>query len=232
MSTAAAGTRVATVFTSNGSLAASAYPNAKALRIRGVNGGGGSGGVAATTSGTNSAASGGGAGGAYAERTLPIAAFAFPLTITVGAAGAGGTAGANTGGKGGQSTVTNGATTYWTPGVQATGQGGGGGSAANTITGAAGVAGFDNSVSGSVADFVAVGSGGANGTRWFATLAMGAVGGNSTLGGGGSAPSGTGSGIAGGNYGGGAGGVVANNTSGPTAGISGGPGIVIIEPIY
>lgn len=233
LSPIAAGARTASVYTANGTLASSVYPQAKAYLIYGVNGGGGSGGAAATTA--NSSGSGSGGGGAFGIKIVVNTGLTYPLQVNVGA---GGTAGATTptaGGKGGQSSVkdNNGAgATLWTPGVQATNQGGASG-AAGTAIGAAGVAGFDASVTSSVADFVSLGSGGGNAYRIDATHVMGANGGSSVLGGSGSANSNqTGQGTAGEPYGGGAASSTSGGTSAAQAGVAGSAGIVYIIPLY
>lgn len=241
LSPIAAGARTASVYTANGTLASSVYPQAKAYLIYGVNGGGGSGGAAATTLNTNSSGSGSGGGGAYAVKIIVNTGLTYPLQVNIGAAGAAGAAGNNAGGKGGQSSVkdNNGAgATLWTPGVQATNQAGGGGAAAATLGVAAGTGGFDSSVTSSVADFVSLGSGGANtfrtGTAAVGGAVIGSNGGSSVLGGSASANSNqTGQGIAGLNYGGG-GASVQNGNAGAAAlaGVAGSAGLVVIVPIY
>lgn len=221
------------IFTSSGSLTAAQVAGARALKFRVQNAGAGSGGVALTTGG-NCGASGGGGAGAYAERTLAVSALTFPLAVTVGAGGTAGASGANPGGVGGQSKVVDnngGGATLCTPGVQAANQAGGAGASSTSITGAAGIGGFDSSVSGGVADLVIAGEAGGNGIRVFATIAIAARGGNAVLGMGGAVTSGTNSGSAGNLYGGGASGAVSNNAA-AQAGAVGAAGAIIVELIY
>lgn len=221
------------VYTSTGTVTATQAAGAVAIKIRCQNAGGGSGGIAATSA--SSAASGSGAGGAYAEKTVATAGLTFPLAVTVGPAGVAGTSGANPGGAGGTSKVVdnNGSgSTLCSPGTQTSNQAGGGGASSTSITGAAGIAGFDPSTSGGVGDIIIWGQPGANAPRVFATIALGTAGGNSHLGAGGAATSVSGAGTAGQNYGGGAAGVVGNGTTGAIGGVAGGPGIVLVELIY
>lgn len=229
LSTAAAGTRVPVVATVSGTLLASAFPNAKAIRIEGCNGGGGGGGAATNASG--SSAGGPACGGASASRTLPIAAFAFPLTVTIGAAGTAGGAGANNGGVGGQSTVTSGATTYWTPGAQSANQKGGGGTS-QTAIGESGITpGFDGSTTGATADVVVPGQQPTGvPARYSATTITRPFGGGSNYGAGGAAGNNT-DGGPGTGFGGGGGGGYSNNAT-ARAGGTGTAGVVIFTPIY
>lgn len=223
------------IFTASGSLLASQVVGAKSLRIRGVNGGAGSGGAALTGAGASSGGGSGG-GGAYAEIILNPATLTFPLQVTVGGGGAGGAATPANGVKGGQSIVkdNNGAgATLWTPGVQGgqqAGQAGAAGSAVAVVS----VGGFDSTVTGTVADFVVLGTGGLNAFRIVAGQVVGVPGGASVLGGG-AAPNSnpTGQGVPGLLYGGGA----ASVHNGPSqaaglAGVAGAAGIVIVEAIY
>lgn len=88
------------------------YSYLRAIRVRLVGGGGGGGGSTTTTSG------GGGGGGAYVESFITnIAGLNSSITVTVGAAGTGGSAGANAGTAGGESSF----------GTLLAGGGGGGG---------------------------------------------------------------------------------------------------------
>lgn len=88
------------IFTSTGTYTPTAGTNSILVRI--VGGGGGGGGAAATAAGQVAAGSGGGAGG-YSEARI-TSAFSG-VTVTIGAAGAGGTAGANPGTVGGNSSL-------------------------------------------------------------------------------------------------------------------------------
>jgi hypothetical protein len=221
--------RIPSVYVTTGTLTAAAYPNAKYLRIEGVNGGGGSGGCQ-TTIAANSAHSGPGAGGAYAVRTVPVSSLTFPLTVTVGAGGAAGAAGNNAGGVGGQSSVTNGASTYWTPGVQSTNQKGLGG-ATGAVVGDASTPGFDGSTTGGVGDVIIPGQGANVPTRVSAAAIARAYGGNSQMGGGGLPGNGA-AGTAGSGFGSGGGGSYIGASATQVTGATGAGGIVIITPVY
>lgn len=88
------------IFTASGSFAKPHW--ARAVRVRLVGGGGGGGGAGVSSAG-QSAVGGGGGGGGYAEEWIPVNLLAVSETVTVGAAGAASTAGANPGGNGGTS---------------------------------------------------------------------------------------------------------------------------------
>jgi hypothetical protein len=90
-------------FTSSGTFTKATYPWLNAIRVRVQGAGGGSGGCSATGSGAVSNSASGG-GGAYAESFITdIAGLSTSVTVTVGAGGAGGAAGANIGSTGGTS---------------------------------------------------------------------------------------------------------------------------------
>ena len=82
------------LFTANGTFTKGSYSGFRALRARGVGGGGQCGGVAAT--GVGQAAEGGAGGGSgYAESFLVDASVPSSITVTIGAGGSSGGAGAN-----------------------------------------------------------------------------------------------------------------------------------------
>jgi hypothetical protein len=95
-------------FTSSGTWTAIGSP--KTIRVILWGGGGGGGSGAITAFGTASSGGGGGGGAGYSDITLPFSAFSSPQTVTIGAAGVGGSgitiAGAgNNGTAGGTSTA-------------------------------------------------------------------------------------------------------------------------------
>lgn len=232
LKTTAAATRLATVFTSSGTLAAGAYPNAKYLRIDGCNGGAGGGGAATNASG--SSAGGPACGGASAIRTIAVAGLVFPLQVNVGPGGAGGAAGANNGTVGSPSSVitNNGAgTVIWTPGTQSANQKGGGGTSQTTVGESGITPGFDGSTSASTADVTIPGQQPTGvPARYSATTITRPFGGGSNYGAGGAAGNNT-DGGPGTGFGGGGGGGYSNNAT-ARAGGTGTSGIVIITPIY
>ena len=120
-------------YTSSGTFTFSpaTYPDLKAVRVRLVGGGGGGGGCATTGAG-QSAAGGAGGGGGYSEEFITMNSSTASVTVTVGAGGANGAAGANAGSTGGTSSFG----AY----LSATGGSAGGGDAASTapIYGASG----------------------------------------------------------------------------------------------
>ncbi|MGH7791733.1 MAG: hypothetical protein ACREOB_05395 [Thermodesulfobacteriota bacterium] len=88
------------VFTANGTWNKPAGTKYAIARVQA--GGGGSGGTAATTV-TQGAQAGGGGGGGYTEKLFAESVLGATETVVVGAAGTGGTAGANNGAVGGTS---------------------------------------------------------------------------------------------------------------------------------
>lgn len=210
------------VFTSSGSLTQAQVFGASALRVRVVGGGGGGGGAAATTA--NASVGGGGQAGAYAEGIIPIASVTFPVTVTIGAAGA-----ANSGAAGG-----NGGTSSFAALISVSGGTGGTTMAANT-TYATTNGGFGGAtISGAFAQIQATGNEGASAYRLSGTQAWAGYGAPSVFGGG-IIPAGsitTGAGRASGVVGAGGSGGLGIGTQVAVAGGAGGAGIVIVEPIY
>lgn len=212
------------VFTSNGTLNATDFPGAIALRIRCIGGGGGSGGSPTVTA-TQSGAGGGGGGGGYAEAVLSTSAVSFPVTITVGAAGAAAAAG-STGGNGGISSFA----------AQVIATGGAGGGVSGAATAASILTDSAGGGAGTVGQILA--SGGASSMAFCvtATLPVPAMGGTSMMAGtAGANPNAGGitNGLIGLNYGGGASGPTAGGAiTAAKGGQAGAAGVVIIEPIY
>jgi hypothetical protein len=137
------------IYTASGTFTKATYPSASKIRVRCQAGGGGGGG-AATSALNNTAAAGGGQGGGYAESMLDVSGLATSVTVTVGAAGTAGSAGANNGGAGGNSSF--GATVVAGGGTGGTGGGSGatfffttGGRSTQTLTGDIKVAGSEGS---------------------------------------------------------------------------------------
>ena len=184
------------VFTSSGTYTKPV--GLKYARVRLVGGGGGGSGWSYT-----SANGSGGGGGGYAEKLIAAVSIGATETITVGGGGAGGAKASGNGGGGG--------TTSFGALLSATG-GGGGMRASRGGVGGVGSGGDINSKGG--------GGGG-----YSSTTANAGWGGDSVLGGGGYAKSGS-PGIAGGIYGGGGSG----GSFG--AGGAGAAGIVIVEEIF
>lgn len=116
-----------TWYTTPGAATHTTTPGTRLIEIMAVGGGGGSGALPSTTS-TQITATGGGGGGEFVRHFLVGTQVEATYTLSVGAAGTGGTGG-GTGGNGGASTVTGGTST--TLRVRAYG---GVGSAAGTIT--------------------------------------------------------------------------------------------------
>lgn len=194
--------------------------NAKAVKVIAIGGGGGGGGVG--TGGNNFA--GGGGGGAGIEAMFDAADLGSTESITVGASGAGGTAGSNPGAAGGNSSFGSWLTAY----------GGGGGAGAASGTNGGGGGGGSTSAGTSVTSTTGGAGGGLQGGAAGATSIFGgggggssAVGGESIHGGGGGGGASAGAQCAGGNsiYGGGGGGNGATTGGvGGTAKVYGGNG--------
>lgn len=192
-----------------------------AINVTVVGGGGGGGGVASTAA--QSAAAGGGGGGGCSIKlyTTPAATYAY----TVGQTANGGTAGANNGTAGNNSTFA---------GQTANGGGAGPGSAATATFPSvpAGVGGAGGTASGG--DVNLTGGGGTSGIVLTQLAAIGGGGGASVGqygGAGGRSPQPNGPGVIGGTGGGGSGGVDVNG-GGTQAGGNGTAGVVIVEEFY
>lgn len=87
-------------FTSSGTFTKADYPGLRAIRVRMVGGGGGGSGCAAASSATTASIGGSGWGAGYAESFILAADLDTTEAVTVGAAGSGGSAGANDGSAG------------------------------------------------------------------------------------------------------------------------------------
>lgn len=179
---------------------------------------GGGGGGAAGGSGTSAAGGGGGYGG-YARKLFTAAQIGASKAISIGALGAGGTAGNNPGGAAGS-------TTFGTTLLVCAGGGGGAGSAALTTAGVPAAGGSGGTATGGDINI--------RGSNGFASFILGGAngglsgqGGSGIFGAGGypSGPNGSGNG-GNGNGSGGSGG--ATNTAGNAAGAQGSPGAVIV----
>lgn len=198
-----------------------------------MGGGGGSGGCA-SGAGLISAAAGGGGAAPLANGWFTAAQVGTGGSVTIGAAGAAATAGANNGGTGGTSTLTlNGVGTL---ALSSTGGVGGGGDTTG-ITAGGGLGGAGGSVAGGVLGSLGCGASGGNGTKSGVLFSCGGKGADSVWGAGGisqSVNNGSGNGNAGVGYGSGASGAVsAQAGSNNYAGTAGRPGaLVVIEYIY
>ncbi|WP_208030852.1 hypothetical protein [Streptomyces cyanogenus] len=137
------------IFTSSGTWTRPA--NAIRIFVQVQAAGGGSGGVAATGAG-QAACAPGGAGGEYAEGWFTPAATGAGVSVIVGAGGTPGSAGANAGGDGGQSTF----------GALITCNGGGG-SAGGTASAATSIGAPNGGTGGTGGDFRVAGGDGGNG---------------------------------------------------------------------
>lgn len=182
-------------------------------RFRWVGGGGGGGGCQATSA-SQAAAAGGGNGGSYMEAI--VTSGLASQSITIGAAGSGGVAGANAGTAGGSTIV----------GTIGTATGGAGGGAGGAGTPPYVSAGQANSGGGAISGSLVINRGnelGAPGMAMSITSSIGGQGGHSPfgVGGKGGAP-GTG-------FGSGGGGAELAASSSATAGQNGTAGYVIVE---
>lgn len=213
------------VFTASGTLTQAQTFGASALRVRVLGGGGGGGGAATNVAGS-ATVGGGGQAGAYAEGIIPIASVTFPVTVTIGAAGA-----ANSGAAGG-----NGGTSSFAALISVSGGTGGAALATGTSMGAANGGFGGATISGAFAQIQATGNEGQSGLRYSGTQSFAGMGAGSVFGGA-IIPSGattlTGSaGRSSGVVGSGGSGAYAIGAVGPFAGGAGNPGVVIVEPIY
>lgn len=179
-------------------------------------GGGGGGGGAAGTTGQTFAAGGGGSGG-YSRRYLTAADVGVGQTVTIGAAGNGGAAGANNGSAGGTTSF----------GALCSANGGAGGTYGSVAN--LGLGGAGGVVAGAIGDLTAFGAPGGGGFYNGATAAItipGGAGGSSVFGGG--APGTAGAGSIAGAFGSGGSGAFAVSGTGTFGGGNGSAGVVII----
>jgi hypothetical protein len=194
------------------------YTGFRAARVRMVGGGGGGGG-AAITSGTQLSSGSGGGGGCYAESFLLDAAIGASVTVTVGAAGAGGV------GVPGS----NGATSSFGALVTA---GGGTGGDTETTTGSNGVAGGSGGTAATGTLIIPGGDGSNSRNIAVDTISESPAGGGSMLGGSRKSSSSTGGadGFAAQSYGAGGSGAFNDDTEAAArTGGAGTAGLVIIE---
>jgi hypothetical protein len=207
-------------FTSSGTFTKATYSWLRAIRVRCVGGGGGGGGVTATAAG-DFVASGGGGGGGYAESFITdIAGLASSVTVTRGAGGNGGAAGANAGASGGNSSfgsavIGNGAAggsgqvaySFW---LVSTGGVGGEGTGDLVIKGGSGMSGNNVNTNG--------GYGGTGGATVLGMTALPAIAWQSSV-----------AGTNGNLYGTGGSGAASTQSSTAKAGGNGAAGIVIVD---
>lgn len=191
--------------------------NCTRIRVRCWGGGGGGGGAAGTTA--NAAAAGGGAGGGYCE-TIITSPSGGGYSYAVGALGAGGVAGNNSGTAGG-------ATTFGTLSA------GGGGPGAGSAAGLGPTIGLGTTGGSSSGGLVNCGGGaGGNGVILSGTVSIGGYGGAASCGGGMvRGRSGANTGLSG-NFPGGGGSGATSTTSANTAGGDGALGLIIVEEYY
>jgi hypothetical protein len=200
----------------------------RALGVEVVGAGGGGGGIPSPGGAGNAAQSRAGGGGGYAAKLIPIDA-AHVYKYTIGAGGAGGTAGAIAGDVGGSTTFFNGASGT-TVAVRATGGSGGGAGSATagnqTNIGAAGGSGNtgDLLLTGRASSSSGIVAGGIN-----ASLSMP---GSAPYFDGGSQSANDSAGVNGNNYGVGGSGAWSNAGSTPRAGGNGSGGLIIITEYY
>jgi hypothetical protein len=204
-------------FTSSGTYTPTAGMAYVIVECQGSGGGGGSN---ATTTGTGSLSVGGGGGaGAYARNVFSAATVGASQTVTVGAAGLGGTAG-NDGGSGNTSSF----------GSLLSAGGGGGGSAGPAITTTSSVVpgGFGSTTFSGESFGISGGDGGTGFTLIGAGNNISGFGGASYFGGGGRAANGNSAGFTKALGAGGSGGSGNGGGGGQTIGGGGGAGIVIV----
>lgn len=189
-----------------------------------VQGGGGGGGGAEATDAGNSSCGRGGGGGGYAMKTILAANLGSTETVSVGAGGAGGAAGANNGLGGGASSF----------GSHATGNNGAGGVTQTKATTVTGFPGADGGT-GTGGDINVDGVKGSSYIRFAATFILAGYGGNSYMGLGGTgftALTSSTAGLDGTGYGSGGGGAASSTSSSAKAGGNGANGIVIVKEFY
>lgn len=186
----------------------------KYMYIEGVGGGGGGGGV--LDAATNSAAAGGGGAGAY---SAVFTSTLTPVAVAIGAGGPGGTAGANNGTPGGDTTF----------GAILTAKGGSGG-ISDTVTTihAGGLGGAGGLASGGTGDIKRDGGQGDHGVSVAAAQAISGRGGNSYFGGGAPATKSAGNGTNAVNYGAGGSGAVNLSSDASHAGGNGSDGLILV----
>lgn len=185
-----------------------------------IGAGGGGGGVTGALSQTAGAGGGGSGGYAWKLITGPSSTYAY----TVGAKGAGGTAGANNGSNGS-------ASTFGSPAI-ITVNGGFGGTAMATGTTNIFVRGGRGADVGTGGDANFGGSDATHGLRYSATLVVAGSGGPSQFGGPGRSQDGSGAGEAGQGYGSGGGGAVSTNNATSRAGGAGSDGVIVVTEYY
>lgn len=213
-------------YTASGTFSKASYAGIKAVRVR-VAGAGGGGGGGATTGANQWASGGGGGGGAYTEKFIVAASLGASETVTVGSAGAAGSAGANSGSTGGSSSF----------GAHCAASGGSGGTGAAVSTSVFGDAAGAGGTVTTAGDLNIPGQRGSvgftipNSVPNYFNAAIGSGGGDSLLGTGGVARSTTSAltGYPGGDYGGGGGGGIVTESSTQQAGGAGADGIVIVD---
>lgn len=214
--TAGAGVMTQQVLTSG--TAYTATSGASVAVFECVAGGAGGGGADGNQTTSASAAGGGGSGGYFLKRFTTLTG----ITYAIGAGGAGGAAGTNTGVAGGDTTVTQSATTYTAKG----GSGGVGGTAGTVASSTAGGSG------GAVSTNADINSGGDAGTAGILVVladATGGKGGVSHYGGGGNGGrAGSVAGAAAANYGAGGGGGRTTTADADQAGGAGSQGVCYV----
>jgi hypothetical protein len=203
------------VFTANGTYTPTT--GMKYCRVRAV--GGGAGGGACNTN--NASVGGGGGAGGYGEEQYTAATIGASQAVTIGALGAGGTAGANPGSNGGNTTF----------GALLTANGGTGGASAEAVVAVSVAGGAGGTATGGDLNIVGQTGGGGVGLSLANTFNQGGTGGSNPLGMGGPGANYAngavgGAALPGRGYGAGGGGAANANA---TAGADGTAGVVIVE---
>jgi hypothetical protein len=203
------------VFTSSGTYTPTAGTTNILVEVQG---GGGGGGGAATTAAAQAAAGSGGSAGAFCKSKLLTSAITFPVTITVGSAGAGGAAGNNGG-------IAGSASSFGALLISGGGPGGAGSSAVSTTTTGSNVPPGRSSLPtlGNLANYTGM----SGGYGLLSGTPCSGFGGSTIYGGGGS-PSQGAIGNIGTGYGAGGGGGSLIPSSAAVAGGNGAPGVVIV----
>lgn len=203
----------------NGTTSFTTTTQTNSIIARGQAAGGGGGGIATATSAGGGG--GGGSAGGYWEKNVAVTPNTA-YTCAVGAKGTGGSAGANNGTAGGDTTLTVGATTYTAKG----GPGGIGATAVNGVSINLGGAGPAISTNG---DVNGGGEPGAPGMGLSATVVKSGQGGTSAFGGAGASAKTQGAGAAAIGFGSGGAGACLINGGASVAGGNGGDGVLIID---